>query len=106
MAVKWNNFKFCVVVTCGITTGGTQFTRLKAAVQEIYFEREIAERGHRFQKLRQGKFVVKNWKRFVKYNRHSKIQRQVAFRHYANSLGRKVEKPIAINRKSKQNSGS
>lgn len=82
-----------------------QFTRLKAAVQEIYFEREIAERGHRFQKLRQGKFVVKNWKRYVKYNRHSKIQRQVAFRHYANTLGRKVENPIleeyCNNRKSK-----
>lgn len=71
-----------------------QFTRLKAAVQEIYFEREIAERGHRFQKLRQGKFVVKNWKRYVNYNRHSKIQRQVAFRHYANTLGRKVDKSI------------
>lgn len=86
-----------------------RFTRLKAAVQEIYFEREIAERGHRFQKLRQGKFVVKNWKRYVNYNRHSKIQRQVAFRHYANTLGRKVETPIlekyCNNHASKQKSG-
>ncbi|CAM6079900.1 unnamed protein product [Sphagnum tenellum] len=60
--------------------------RLREAVKIVKDRRQHNELGAAFRKLRQGHTVVKAWHNFLQNRRHGRTYKQIAFRHFLQSL--------------------
>lgn len=64
--------------------------RLRQAISDVKLHRLRISQGIMYRKFKQGHKVVNYWRNFVQHKRHSRIYKQMAFRHYLHSLRARV----------------
>lgn len=74
----------------GHNTCNDIFYRFKEAIKNINIERKLRMQASHYRNMKQGSVVIKHWQFLVQEKIHGRIYQQVAFRHYANHLHKKV----------------
>lgn len=64
--------------------------RLRQAISAVKHHRLRISQGIMYRKFKQGHKVVNYWRNFVQHKRHTRIYKQMAFRHYLHSLRARV----------------